>query len=188
MNVDDSWGPTSAAWAERLAFVRRVLSSSHYELSPEDREELAQEALVDLFERSRSERPRNPEGLLRTIAHRKAVDLFRERTRWRRILDGSEPSEETADARPSARDQLERHLLESLPAIAQTYFARQHPDCLPHARTYFDDGSWKDLACAMDARVNTVIQQWTRCRAALVDHLRKCGFGWTLGDRPRRGA
>ena len=103
MKPDDSWGPNSPAWAERLAFVRRVLSSSHYELTREDREELAQEALVDLFERSRSERPRNPEGLLRTIAHRKAVDRFRERTRWRRILDGSEPPEDAPDPRPSAR-------------------------------------------------------------------------------------
>ena len=184
----DSWDPTSPAWAERLSFVRRVLSSSRYELTREDREELAQEALVDLFERSRSERPRNPEGLLRTIAHRKAVDLFRERTRWRRILDGSVPSEDTPDPRPDARDLLERHLLESLPAIAQAYFQKNQPDCLPHARAYFEDGSWKMLAREMDARVNTIIQQWTRCRGALVAHLRKCGFGWTLGERSRRGA
>src|SRR5262245_41705045 len=147
MNVDDSWGPTSAAWAERLAFVRRVLSSSHYELSPEDREELAQEALVDLFERSRSERPRNPEGLLRTIAHRKAVDLFRERKRWRLIL--ADGPDDAPDSRPSARDQLERHLLESLPAVAQSYFERHNRECLPHARTYFEDGSWKLLAREM---------------------------------------
>jgi DNA-directed RNA polymerase specialized sigma24 family protein len=181
MSVDDSWDPKSPAWAERLAFVRRVLSSSHYELSPEDREELAQEALVDLFERSRSERPRNPEGLLRTIAHRKAVDLFRERKRWRLILvDGPD---DAPDPRPSARNQLERHLLESLPAIAQTFFQAKHPDCLPHARTYFEDGSWKGLARDLDARVNTVIQQWTRCRGALVAHLRKCGFGWALKER-----
>jgi RNA polymerase sigma-70 factor (ECF subfamily) len=186
MKPDDSWGPNSPAWAERLAFVRRVLSSSHYELTREDREELAQEALVDLFERSRSERPRNPEGLLRTIAHRKAVDRFRERTRWRRILDGSEPPEDAPDPRPSGRDHLERYLLESLPAIAQSYFQKNQPDCLPHARTYFDDGSWKDLASDLDARVNTVIQQWTRCRGALVAHLRKCGFGWALGEG-RRG-
>ena len=186
--MDDSWGPKSPAWAERLAFVRRVLSSSHYELTAEDREELAQEALVDLFERSRSERPRNPEGLLRTIAHRKAVDLFRERKRWRLlVVDGSDTQDDAPDRRPSARDQLERHLLEALPAVAQTYFQKHHPDCLPHARTYFDDGSWKVLAREMDARVNTVVQQWTRCRGALVAHLRKCGFGWTLGERRPRG-
>ena len=187
MSVDDSWDPKSPAWAERLAFVRRVLSSSHYELSPEDREELAQEALVDLFERSRSERPRNPEGLLRTIAHRKAVDLFRGRSRWRRILDGSESAEGAAELRPSSEDLLERHLRESLPAISQAYFAKHHPDCLPHARTYFEDGSWKELAREVDARVNTVIQQWTRCRGALVVHLRKCGFGWALTEGRRRG-
>jgi DNA-directed RNA polymerase specialized sigma24 family protein len=183
MMSDDSWHPNSPAWAERLAFVRRVLSSSHYELSIEDREELAQESLVDLFERSRSERPRNPEGLLRTIAHRKAVDLFRERKRWRRILvDGPDGPDDLPDARPSAQDQLERHLLESLPAIARTYFERNNPECLPHARTYFEDGSWKVLARDMDARVNTVTQQWIRCRSALVTYLRKCGFGWATGE------
>ena len=185
MTAFDPWDPRSPEWAERLAFVRRVLSSKRYELMPEDREELAQEALVDLFERSRSERPRNPEGLLRTIAHRKAIDLFRARARWRLVLDGSAAPADVASAGP--RDALERHLLESLPAISQAYFQKKHPECLPHARVYFDDGSWKVLAREMDARVNTVIQQWTRCRSALVEHLRKCGFGWTLGERRRRG-
>ena len=184
MTAVDPWDPRSPEWTERLAFVRRVLSSKRYELTREDREELAQEALVDLFERSRSERPRNPEGLLRTIAHRKAIDLLRGRARWRLVLDGSGVPEDVAITGP--RDALERHLLESLPAISQTFFARKHPDCLPHARVYFDDGSWKGLAREMDARVNTVIQQWTRCRGALVAHLRKCGFGWTLGDRRQR--
>lgn len=185
MTAFDPWDPRSPEWAGRLAFVRRVLSSKRYELTPEDREELAQEALVDLFERSRSERPRNPEGLLRTIAHRKAVDLFRGRARWRLILDGPDSAEDAEDTRPG--DPLERHLLEALPAISLSYFEKNHPDCLPHARTYFDDGSWKTLAREADARVNTVIQQWTRCRSALVAHLRKCGFGWALGEGRRRG-
>ena len=81
MTADESWDARSPEWSKRLAFVRRVLSSSQYELTAEDREELAQEALVDLFERARSERPRNPEGLLRTIAHRKAIDITRRAAR-----------------------------------------------------------------------------------------------------------
>ena len=39
----DSWDPKSPEWTERLAFVRRVLSNSRYELTREDREELAQD-------------------------------------------------------------------------------------------------------------------------------------------------
>ena len=183
MTTDLSWDARSPEWTKRLAFVRRVLSSSQYELSAEDREELAQEALVDLFERTRSESPHNPEGLLRTIAHRKAVDHFRSRARWRRLIDASDPSlHDAADPDSTLTHALRSGLLDSLPAIAQTYFQTHHPECLPHARTYFEGGAWKDLAAEKDLRVNTVIQQWTRCRAGLVAHLRARGFGWVLGE------
>jgi DNA-directed RNA polymerase specialized sigma24 family protein len=183
MTADPCWDTRSPEWSKRLAFVRRVLSSSQYELSAEDREELAQEALVDLFERTRSESPHNPEGLLRTIAHRKAVDHFRTRARWRRLIDASDPSlHDAADPDSTLTHALRSGLLDSLPAIAQTYFQTHHPECLPHARTYFEGGAWKDLAAEKDLRVNTVIQQWTRCRAGLVAHLRACGFGWVLGE------
>jgi len=183
MTTGDSWDTRSPEWSKRLAFVRRVLSSSQYELTAEDREELAQEALVDLFERSRSERPRNPEGLLRTIAHRKAVDHFRARARWRRLIDSSDPAlHDVADPDGSLSHALRSAVLDSLPAIAQTYFEKHHPECLPHARTYFEGGAWKDLAAEKDLRVNTVIQQWTRCRAGLVAHLRATGFGWMVGE------
>lgn len=172
-----------AAWLERLSFVRRVLSNSRYELTLEDREELAQEALTDLFIRSRSERPQNWEGLLRTIAHRKAVDLFRARTRWRRVFDSCDPSGlDAPDPAAGPRAELRARVAESLPGIAEAWFRNHKPDCLPHARTYFEDGAWKSLAAEKDARVNTVIQQWTRCRDALVAHLRTCGMGWVLGD------
>ena len=188
MTADEPWDTRSPEWSKRLAFVRRVLSSSQYELTAEDREELAQEALVDLFERSRSERPRNPEGLLRTIVHRKAIDHFRTRARWRRIIDGSDPAlHDAADPETSLGHVLRSGLLDSLPAIAQTYFETHHPECLSHARTYFEGGAWKDLAAEMDLRVNTVIQQWTRCRAHLVAHLRDSDFGWTLGEDGRDG-
>jgi DNA-directed RNA polymerase specialized sigma24 family protein len=188
MTFDDPWDPLSPEWSKRLAFVRRVLSSSQYELTAEDREELAQEALVDLFERSRSERPRNPEGLLRIIAHNKAVDLFRARKRWRLIIDASDPAlHDAADPCGTVDYSVRARLLESLPAIAQTYFTQHHPECLPHARTYFEGGAWKDLAAETDQRVNTVIQQWTRCRGGLVAHLRVSGFGWILGEDGRDG-
>ena len=188
MTPIDSWDPRSPAWAKRLAFARGVLSGSRYDLAADDREDLAQEALLDLFERSRSERPRNPEGLLRTIAHRKALDLFRARSRWRRLLDGSDPSAHDAvDPALGPEQVLRMRLLESLPALAMTWFESHQPDCLPHARTYFEDGAWKDLAAGKDARVNTVIQQWTRCRNAFVAHLRARGLGWTIGEGRRGG-
>ena len=182
MTRDGTLDPRSGEWPGRLAFVRRVLSHSRYELTREDREELAQEALVDYLERSRSERPRNPEGLLRTIAHRKAVDLLRGRARWNRILVDSEGSESIPDPERGIDREVRRHLAESLPAIVAAYLEANHPDCLEHARTYFEDGSWRDLAAEKDARVNTVIQQWTRCRNEVVAHLRECGFGWALGE------
>jgi DNA-directed RNA polymerase specialized sigma24 family protein len=183
MTPADPWDDRTHAWSERLAFARRVLSNSRFELTPEDREDLAQEALADLFVQSRSERPLNPEGLLRTIAQRKAIDLVRARARWRRLFDGSETAlADAASPLPGPDSALRMRLVEAMPAIATTWFRLHRPDCLPHARTYFDDGAWKDLAAEKDLRVNTVIQQWSRCRNAFVAHLRACGMGWALGD------
>jgi DNA-directed RNA polymerase specialized sigma24 family protein len=180
----DPWDPRSTAWQARLEFARRVLSGPGYDLTATEREDLAQESLLDLFERTRAERPRNPEGLLRTIAHRKAMDWFRSRTRWARLVDGYDPTRHDApDPGLGPDDVIRLRVLESLPAIAETWFAVAHPDCLPHARAYFLEGSWKDLAVQKDARVNTVIKQWERCRNALVAHLRARGLGWALGDR-----
>jgi DNA-directed RNA polymerase specialized sigma24 family protein len=179
----DPWDPRSSAWQDRLAFARRVLAGPAYDLTATEREDLAQEALLDLFVRTRSERPRNPEGLLRTIAHRKAMDWFRSRSRWSRLIDGYDPARhEAPDPGLRPEDVLRLRALESLPGIAETWFRTHHPDCLPHAHAYFKDGAWKDLAAEHDARVNTVIKQWERCRKALVTYLRAHGLGWALGD------
>lgn len=160
-----------------------MLSGPGYDLSASEREDLAQEALLDLFERTRAERPRNPEGLLRTIAHRKALDCFRSRKRWSRLVDGFDPERhDVPDPGLRPEDILRLRVLESLPAMAGSWFRAHHPACLPHLDTYFLDGSWKDLAAERDARVNTVIKQWERCRKALVAHLRTRGLGWALGE------
>jgi hypothetical protein len=180
----DPWNPQSTEWQARLAFARRVLSGPDYDLSAAEREDLAQEALLDLFVQTRSERPRNPEGLLRTIAHRKAMDWFRSRTRWSRLIDGDDPARHDApDPGLGPDDVIRLRVIEALPALADAWFRAEHPDCLPHAHAYFLEGSWKDLAVERDARVNTVIKQWERCRNAFVTHLRAHGLGWALGDR-----
>ena len=183
MNDLDPWDPQSPEWGKRLVFVQRALSGARYDLNPAEREDLAQEALADLFERTRAEAPRNPEGLLRTIAHRKAMDLFRARTRWARLVDGHDPARHDApDPAPGPEDLLRLRVLESLPAIAETWFRTHHPDCLPHLHAYFQDGSWRDFAEAQDARVNTVIKQWERCRNAFAESLRGRGLAWVLGE------
>ena len=175
--------PRNPVWAERLAFVLRVLGASRYGLSAGEREDLAQEALLDLYERSRAEAPRNPEGLLRTIAHRKALDLFRARARWARRLGGDEVAgAEAPDPAPGPDAVLRARVLEALPALAETFFRARHPECLAHLYAYFDDGSWRDLAEARDARVNTVIKQWERCRREFVEHARRRGLAWALGE------
>jgi DNA-directed RNA polymerase specialized sigma24 family protein len=184
----DPWDASSPAWAGLLAFARRVLSGPAYDLAPADREDLAQEALLDLFERTRAEAPRNPEGLLRTIAHRKALDLFRSRKRWSLLVDGLDPAwHDAPDAGPRPEDVLRMRLLDALPAIAETWFREHNPDCLPHLRCYFQDGAWRDLAEERDARVNTVIKQWERCREAFARDLRARGMAWMLGEGRRDG-
>lgn len=178
------WDLESPEWLKRLAFARQVLSGARYDLSPVERDDLVQEALADLFERTRAEVPRNPEGLLRTIAHRKAMDLFRARKRWARLVDGHDPAKHDApDPAPGPEGVLRLRVLESLPAIAETWFRENHPDCLPHLHAYFQDGSWRDFAEARDVRVNTVIKQWERCRNALTESLRGRGLAWMLGER-----
>jgi DNA-directed RNA polymerase specialized sigma24 family protein len=175
--------PTGPAWARLLVFARRVLSGPAYDLAPADREDLAQEALLDLFERTRAEAPRNPEGLLRTIAHRKALDLFRTRKRWSLIVDGVDPARHDApDPGPRPEDVLRARVLEALPAIAESWFRANHPECLSHLHSYFADGSWRELAEERDARVNTVIKQWERCRDAFTRDLRARGLEWMLGE------
>jgi len=175
--------PTGPAWARLLAFARRVLSGPAYDLAPADREDLAQEALLDLFERTRAEAPRNPEGLLRTIAHRKAMDLFRTRKRWSLLVDGLDPARhDAADPGPRPEDALRQRVLDALPAIAETWFRAHNPDCLPHLHQYLGEGAWRDLAEERDARVNTVIKQWERCREEFACDLRSRGLDWMLGE------
>jgi DNA-directed RNA polymerase specialized sigma24 family protein len=181
-----SWDPRSPAWAERMAFALRVLTGPRYDLTPAEREDIAQEALLDLFERTRAEAPRNPEGLLRTIAHRKAMDLFRARARWGRLLGGFEGAPHDApDPAPGPDGVLRMRVLESLPAIAETYFRAHQPECLPHLHAYFNDGSWREFAESRDARVNTAIKRWERCRNSFVEFARTRGLAWMLGECAR---
>jgi DNA-directed RNA polymerase specialized sigma24 family protein len=174
--------PEGDEWARRRALALQFLSGTAYAFSQGEREDLAHEALIDLFERCRAGTPANPDGLLRRICERRAIDWLRShRRRTSLFVEYDTERHESASAIMDVEGMLKLRILEALPVIAQSFFAKNDPKCMEHMRAYFSDGSWSDFAEAQDARLNTLIKQWQRCRDSFVVFIRARGLGWVLG-------
>jgi len=163
---EPDWRGASRFLAERL---RRLLPA----IDPEHVQDLAQEALVDLFRTWRREPIRNVDALLNTLARRKAIDFVRRRDRWSVLL---EPLPD--DGEPANRDHSTRVLgdpAERLDFVILQLLAREDPGCAGLARLYFSGHSWADVA-RLDGRSELAVRkQWSRC----VAHLRR-----TLQEHP----
>jgi RNA polymerase sigma factor (sigma-70 family) len=174
--------PRNPSWADCRAFVRRILAGPRFRIAGEDLEDVTQTTCLNLWRKLSEFTPDRVEAYVASLAEQRAGDYFRQRKRRAARFAAYDPSvHDRPDRGAIGGERLLALVAEGIPAIAQTFFERHDPNCLHAMRAFFLDESYRDLAMERDMEVNTVVKRWSRCRAALEDHLRRRGLLELLG-------
>lgn len=145
-------------WVAAARTLRGLLRNRNSGLNPDEIEDLVQEALIDLVRIARKQKVENLPALLTTLAKRRAADLFRRRTRWRRLQDPL-----LAESQASLSADLDH--VERLAFAVLRYLEAVGAPCTELARLHMHGHEWPEVAQQRGSTVEAIRKQWSRCLA-----------------------
>lgn len=145
-------------WSAAASMLRALLRQQQSRLTPDEVEDLTQEALIDLLRIARRESIDNLPGLLTTLARRRVADHFRRRSRWRRIQDPLVAGHHL----PPAADLSH---VERLAFAILRYLEAVGAPCTELARLHMHGHEWQEVARQRGSTVEAIRKQWSRCLA-----------------------